>query len=170
MQIVAIANKWWECEAMLNTNAFPPPLSDGSIVAPWCDSLASPRTQITNGYNTTTRATFFYKQGKNVMFTVEVWCVCLRRRIFPAAAVATHIKEKLFKPGEALPDLVIAVGTAGTANESPNRSGGVAVGAQVFRHNAHPPNTPEANPKSNWSDSRLNRQALLRIDCSVRRL
>lgn len=28
----------------------------------------------------------------------------------------------------------------------------VVIGAQVFLHNAHPPGSPEANPKSDWSD------------------
>ena len=83
--------------AMVNTNAFPPALSDGSISSPWFDSLSSPRSQ-------------------------------------------------------ALPDLVIAVGTAGTATELPNRTGEVAVGGQVFLYHAHLPNTQDANPKSTWSD------------------
>ena len=64
------------------------------------------------------------------------------------------MKAKLFTSGEPSPDLVIAVGTAGTATEVPNRSGGVAVGGQVFLYNAHLPNTPDANPKSDWSDPR----------------
>jgi hypothetical protein len=163
MRIIVLANKWWECEAMLtamlNTNAFPPALSDGSVAAPWCDvgTLASPRSQVTDAYNATSRATFSYKQGTTVVFTVEVWCVSdLLEKTDPStssSAKAVHMKTKLFKTG-ALPDLVIAVGTGGTATEVPNRSGGVAVGGQVFLHNAHQPNTPDANPKSDWFDPR----------------
>jgi len=148
--------------AMLNASAFPPALSDGSIVtAPWCDpgTLSSPRSQVTDAYNATRRATFSYKQGTTVVFAVDVWCVSdLLEKTDPSgsssSAKATHMKAKLFKPAEASPDLVIAVGTAGTASEVPNRSGGVAVGGQVFLHNAHPPRTPDANPKSDWSDPR----------------
>jgi hypothetical protein len=37
MHIVILANKWWECETMitaiLNSSAFPPALSDGTIAA-----------------------------------------------------------------------------------------------------------------------------------------
>jgi len=165
MRIVVLANKWWECEAMLtamlNANAFPPPLSDGTISSPWCEpgSLSSPRSQATNAYNATSRATFSYKQATTVVFTVEVWCVSdLLEKTDPSgsssSAKAVHMKAKLFKPSEPLPDLVIAVGTAGTATEVPNRSGGVAVGGQVFLHNAHLPSTPDANPKSDWSDPR----------------
>jgi hypothetical protein len=166
VRIVVLANKWWECEAMiaamLNTYAFPPPLSDGSVAAPWCDSLSSPRSQANNANNPTSRATFSYTQTVtgvvNAVFAVEVWCVsdlldnATDLSTSSSSAKALHMKEKLFKQGEALPDLVIAVGTAGTASEVPNRSGGVAVGGQVFLHNAHLPNTPDANPKSNWSD------------------
>jgi hypothetical protein len=71
-----------------------------------------------------------------------------------SSAKAKHMKEKLFKPGEERPDLVIAVGTAGTATEVPNRSGSVTIGGQVFLHNAHIPGTLDANPKSDWSDFR----------------
>jgi hypothetical protein len=145
--------------AMLNTNAFPPALSDGSISAPWCDTLSSPRSQTTDAFNAISRASFSYKQSANVVFTVEVWCVSdLLEKTDPSgsssSAKAAHMKEKLFKPDAALPDLVIAVGTAGTALESPSRAGGVAIGGQVFLHNAHPPTTPDANPKSTWSDVR----------------
>jgi hypothetical protein len=165
MRILVLANKWWECEAMLtamlNANAFPPVLSDGTISAPWYDpgSLSSPRSQITDAYNATSRSKFSYKQGATVVFTVEVWCVSdLLEKTDPSgsssSAKAAHMKAKLFKSSEVIPDLVIAVGTAGTAAEVPNRSGGVAVGGQVFLHNAHLPNTPDANPKSDWSDPR----------------
>jgi hypothetical protein len=161
MKIVVLANKWWECEAMLtamvNANAFPPALSDGSISSPWFDSLSSPRSQATDANNATSRAVFSYTQKNTVLFTVEVWCVSdLLEKTDPStsssSAKAAHLKEKLFKPGTVLPDLVIAVGTAGTATELPNRTGGVAVGGQVFLHNAHLPNTQDANPKSTWSD------------------
>jgi len=147
--------------AMLNTNAFPPPLSDGTISAPWCDAgtFSSPRSQMTDAYSATSRATFSYKQGTTVVFTVQVWCVSdLMEKTDPSSssssAKAAHMKAKLFKAGQTLPDLVIAVGTGGTAAEIPNRSGGVAVGGQVFLHNAHSPNTPDANPKSDFSDPR----------------
>jgi hypothetical protein len=161
MKIIVLANKWWECEAMLtamlNTNSFPPPLSDGTIAAPWCDSISSPRSQVTDAYDASSRATFTYMQGPTAVFTVEVWSVSdLMEKADPSgsssSAKATHLKAKLFTTATVLPDLVIAVGTAGTASELPNRSGGVAIGGQVFLHNAHVPDTPDANPKSDWFD------------------
>lgn len=172
MRIVVLVNKWWECEAMLtgmlNSNAFPPNFSDknNDVASPWYDTLSSPRSQVTNAYNATSRATFTYRKKRSPedpdgidLFTVEVWCVSdLLEKTDPSgsssSAKAEHMKEKLFKPCAPLPDLVIAVGTAGTAAEEPNRSGGVAIGGQVFLHNAHPPGTPDANPLSDWSDPR----------------
>ena len=160
MRIIILANKWWECEAMtmamLNANAFPPALSDGTIAAPWCDSLSSPRSQTTDAFNATSRAAFTYKQGATTIFTAEVWCVSdlLEKTDLSgssSSAKALHMSTKLFTAGQPPPDLVIAVGTAGTALETPNRTGGVAIGAQVFLHNAHPPNSPDANAKSTWS-------------------
>lgn len=145
--------------AMLNANAFPLPLSDGTVSAPWYDpgTLSSPRSQATDAYNATSRAIFSYKQGTTVVFTAEVWCVSdlLEKTDLSgssSSAKAAHMKAKLFGATGTLPELVIAVGTAGTATEVPNRSGGIAVGAQVFLHNAHLPNTADANPKSDWSD------------------
>ena len=80
MRIVVLANKWWECEAMLtamlNRNAFPSDLSGGTVIAPWCDTLSSPRSRLTDDNNPTSRATFSYcKADKTAVFTVEVWCV-----------------------------------------------------------------------------------------------
>lgn len=160
MRVLVVANKWWECEAMiaamLNSSTFPPLLPDKTNLAPWCDTLSSPRSRPDNAYNATSRATFTYKHGSSVIFTVEVWCISDLMEIndpseSSSSAKAAHL-QKLFKPGETLPDLVLAVGTAGTARETPNRSGGVAIGGQIFMHNAHLPNTPDANPLSNWSD------------------
>jgi hypothetical protein len=163
MRIVVIANKWWECEAMvaamLNSSAFPPAVLNGTVpTAPWYDTLSSPRSRDTDAYNATSRATFSYKQGTNLIFSVEVWSVSdlLEKtdQSSSSSAKAARLSEKLFTQKAPKPDLVIAVGTAGTASEIPNRSGGVAIGGQVFLHNAHPPNTADANPQSTWSDPR----------------
>lgn len=167
MRIVVLANKWWECEAMLaamlNSNAFPPPLvkKDNTkiVVSPWYDTLFSPRAQGTDdAYKATSRATFSYRDDTgNQVFSVEVWCVSdLLEKTDPSgsssSAKSAHVAVKLF--AAPLPDLTIAVGTGGTAREFPNRSGGVAIGGQVFLHNAHIPGTPNANPQSTWSNAR----------------
>ena len=46
------------------------------------------------------------------------------------------------------PDLVIAVGTAGTCTATPNWNGWVTVGTSVFMHDGHP--SADANPFSEW--------------------
>ena len=178
MRIVVIANKWWECEAMvaamLNTNAFPSPIvkKDCSkiVTSPWYDTLSSPRSRDTDGYNATSRATFSYKNGTDLVFSVEVWSVSdllePTDQASSSSAKAARLSAKLFVPKAPLPDLVIAVGTAGTAKEVPNRSGGVAIGGQVFLHNAHPPNTQDANPQSTWSDPRQEKLIAPSIDNS----
>lgn len=61
------------------------------------------------------------------------------------------MSTKLFVAGESMPDMVIAVETADTALETPNRTGCVAIGTQVFLHNAHVPGAPDENPQSKWS-------------------
>jgi hypothetical protein len=169
MRVVVLANKWWECEAMLaaflNSNAFPANLvinnSDNTtttiVTAPWCDTLSSPRSQKTDQYRAESRATFTYNGKDNTLFTVEVWCVSdLLEKTDPSGssslAKANHMRTKLFVAGESMPDLVIAVGTAGTALETPNRTGSVAIGTQVFLHNAHIPDSPDQNPQSEWLD------------------
>jgi hypothetical protein len=173
MRIVVVVNKWWECEAvlaaMLNTNAFPSALSNGTVIAaPWYDTLSSPRSQATDAHNATSRATFSYKQGSDVIFSVEVWSVSdlLEKtdQASSSSAKKDRLAAKLFVPKTPMPDLVIAVGTAGTASEEPNRSGGVAIGGQIFMHNAHPPGTADANPQSTWSDPRQEKLIAPSID------
>jgi len=167
MRIVVLANKWWECEAMLagmlNSNASPPPVvkKDNTkvVVSPWYATLSSPRAQGTDeAYKAASRATFNYDDDNgNRVFSVEVWSVSdlLEKTDLSGSsgsAKAGHMGAKLFTAP--LPDLVIAVGTGGTARELPNRSGGVAIGGQVFLHNAHVPGTPDENALSTWSDAR----------------
>src|SRR5258705_6387237 len=115
-----------------------------------------PKARMT-AYNATSRATFNYDvDAGNQVFSVEVWSVSdLLEKTDPSgssSAKAAHMAAKLF--AEPLPDLVIAVGPGGTARKLPNRSGGVAIGGQVFLHNAHVPGTPDANAQSTWSDAR----------------
>src|ERR1700748_3710621 len=110
MKIIVLANKWWECEAMLsamlNCQAYPPPppSADKPNYFPWCDpgSLASPRSRTTDAYNPTSRATFSYKQDETTIFTVEVWSVSdlleAGSNSSSSGAKAKQLKAKLFKP------------------------------------------------------------------------
>ncbi len=152
MRIVIVINKWWECEpaiaAMLNLNACPQN-APYPKTPPWPDPLKSPQPR-PDGLALpflNPRAVFGYGN-----FQAEVWCVSdLLNNVNSVSQSSSSIKAERLPQifaGKPTPDLVIAVGTASSATESPNRNGGVAIGTAVFLHDAHP---NRENPLSTWS-------------------
>lgn len=155
-RVLVVANKWWECDpalaAMLNDNTRP-------AASPWPSSLQPPRPRPrpdalpAENKNPTPRAVFRYQS-----FSAELWCISDLLEDLPSAlqssssAKAARLR-RIFDSGDK-PELVIAVGTAGTCSETPNRNGSVAIGASVFMHNAHP---NETNPSSTWTDGPFDR-------------
>lgn len=146
MRIVTVINKWWECEpaiaAMLNTNAWP----SGDTV--WPNVLSSPLQRPAGKTDPwiKPRAVFQYNN-----FQLEIWCISdLLNDVASACQSSSSVKSarlpQIFAFGPA-PDLVVAVGTASSATETPNRNGGVAIGTSVFLHDAHPKGE---NPSSTW--------------------
>ena len=139
MRIVIVINKWWECEpaiaAMLSGNASPPP----PWATPWPKPLNSPqyRPKVPFPAFVQPRAVFSYSN-----FAAELWCISdLLNDLDGAYQSSSSVKaERLRKifVSSATPDLLVAVGTASSATELPNRNGGVAVGTAVFLHDAHP--------------------------------
>jgi hypothetical protein len=150
MRVTIIINKWWECEpalaAMLNSNAYPsvPPW----LPSPWPKPLNSPQFRPIGTFPpfVQPRAVFDYTN-----FQAEVWCVSdLLNNVDPGCQSSSSLKAQLLPQifaEQPAPDLVIAVGTASSAVESPNRNGGIAIGTAVFLHDAHPHGE---NPLSNW--------------------
>jgi hypothetical protein len=151
MRIVIVINKWWECEpaiaAMLNGNACPP--APVWPQAPWPKPLNSPLYRPSGKFPAFVepRAVFNYNN-----FAAEVWCVSdLLNNVDGACQSSSSLKAALLpqifadKPN---PDLVIAVGTASSATESPNRNGGIGIGTAVFLHDAHPNGE---NPLATWN-------------------
>ena len=146
MRIVVVINKWWECEpaiaAMLNSNAWPSPTT------PWPATLNSPlqRPAGKAAPFLSPRAVFHYAS-----FEVDIWCVSdLLNDVDASCQSSSSLKAALLPQifaGAPAPDLLIAVGTASSAAESPNRNGGVAIGTAIFLHNAHPGGE---NPLSTW--------------------
>jgi len=145
MRVTVVINKWWECEpaisAMLNGNASP-------TGAPWPSVLNSPLPRPSGKYPPflKPRALFNYTN-----FDAEIWCVSdllndAESYCQSSSSLKAALLPKVFCGGT--PDLLIAVGTASSATESPNRNGGVAIGTAVFLHDAHPNGE---NPLSNWS-------------------
>lgn len=145
MRVTVVINKWWECEpaisAMLNGNASP-------TGAPWPSVLNSPLPRPSAKYPPflKPRALFNYTN-----FDAELWCVSdqlndAESYCQSSSSLKAALLPKIFSAGA--PDLLIAVGTASSSTESPNRNGGVAIGTAVFLHDAHPNGE---NPLSNWS-------------------
>jgi hypothetical protein len=148
-RVLVIVNKWWECDpalaAMLNDNTRP----KGS---PWPSDLQPTRrvpdpNHLPDHPSSRPRATFVYQT-----FQAEVWCISdLIEDLPPECQSSSSSKAvRLSLPFEAgaAPDLVIAVGTAGSCSESPNRNGWVSVGTAAFMHDAHDEGSP--NPFSTW--------------------
>jgi hypothetical protein len=148
-RVLVIINKWWECDpalaAMLSDNTRPKS-------SPWPTDLQPTRpvpdpSNLPKDTAPKPRATFVYKT-----FNAEVWCVSdLIEDLPPECQSSSSSKAaRLGRPfaAGAAPDLVIAVGTAGSCSETPNRNGWVTIGTAVFMHNAHPNGFP--NPFSKW--------------------
>ena len=148
-RVLVVINKWWECDpalaAMLNDNTRPKG-------APWPPDLQPPRQQSDPNklprYNVTPlpRATFPYKT-----FSAEVWCISDLLEDLPPECQSSSSAKAERLPGlfsGAPPDLVIAVGTAGSCSRTPNWNGWVTVGTSVFMHDGHPADS--CNPLSQW--------------------
>jgi hypothetical protein len=145
MRIVIVIKKWWECEpaiaAMLNSNACP-------SGAPWPKVLNSPLQRPAGKISPflNPRAVFSYAN-----FQAEVWCISdLLNNVDGICQSSSSVKAALLPQifaAQSAPDLVVAVGTASSATESPNRNGGVAIGTAIFLHDAHPHGE---NPLSTW--------------------
>lgn len=146
MLVTIVINKWWECEpaisAMLNANASP-------AGAPWPSVLKSPLPRPNGKFPpfVQPRVVFNYTN-----FDAEIWCVSdllndAESYCQSSSSLKAAVLPRIFSPNPT-PDLLIAVGTASSATESPNRNGGVAIGTAVFLHDAHPNGE---NPLSTWS-------------------
>jgi hypothetical protein len=150
MRVLAIFNKWWECDpgiaALINQNGRPAGL-------PWPVSLAGikqrPDRAALPPENPAplARAIFYMKR-----FYVELWCISdLLEHLEdkPNFQSSTQRKAgymgKIFR-GES-PGLVVALGTAGCP-DARSENGNVVVGTKCFIHD---PNGEASNPDSQWN-------------------
>jgi len=148
-RVLAIINKWWECDpammAMLNDNARP----EGS---PWPNLLQparcrpDPHDLPPENPNPQPRAAFPYGN-----YSAEIWCISdllehLDPRLQSSSEQKAILLPKIFRDKPPA-DLVIAVGTAATPYDNPNENGNVVVGTKIFMHDAHPGGS---NPLSGW--------------------
>lgn len=148
-RLLVVINKWWECDpalmAMLNDNARP-------AGAPWPSELQPPRRRPDShalpreNPVPEPRAVFSYNN-----YAAEVWCISdllehLDGTLQSSSEQKAILLPKVFRTTPS-PDMVIAVGTAGTPFDRPNLNGNVVVGTKVYMHDAHPGGS---NPLSKW--------------------
>jgi hypothetical protein len=148
-RVLAIINKWWECDpammAMLNDNARP-------AGSPWPNLLQptrrrpDPRHLPPENPDPLPRAVFPYRN-----YSAEIWCISdllehLDPRFQSSSEQKAILLPKIFRKKPPA-DLVIAVGTAATPYDNPNQNGNVVVGSKIFMHDAHPGGS---NPLSKW--------------------
>jgi hypothetical protein len=152
MRIVAIFNKWWECDpalaALLNQNGRPAglpwPILLGGVRERPNPAALPPENPVP-----LPRAVF---QGKS--WYGELWCISdLLEHLEDKTALQSSTERKarymhkIFRGDP--PDLVIAAGTAGFP-DSVSQNGNVVVGTNCF---VHDPNQGMPNPDSAWSSS-----------------
>jgi hypothetical protein len=144
-RVLAIVNKWWECEpvlaTLLNPNAtkgLPWPLLAPVMPTPAPQSPAPAALP---------RAIFTFKNT-----SAEVWCISdLLMQTTTARQSSTEDKAKFLPQITAYgsaPDLVISVGTASSPTPDTSINGCVVVGTKGFLHDGHPASNP--NPDSAW--------------------
>jgi hypothetical protein len=149
MRVVAIFNKWWECDpalgALWNPTARPSGLPAPTLLAgfrPRPDPKHLPPEDLAP------RARAVFRLNS---LGVEVWCLSDVLEHFPdenryqssTSVKAANIAKIFDGPS---PDLVIALGTAGYPQVQ-TQNGSVTVGTKIFIHD---PSSTTPNPDSDW--------------------
>ena len=154
-RVVVVANKWWECDPMMNVLLHD--FARDPDALGWPEPLNHPRrrpAQPPKGKlpdenpSPAPRAVF---RMSNI--DAEVWCISDLLEHLPDALKyqsSSEVKAKyiprIFAAGPA-PSLVVAFGTAGYPDDA-TQNGSVVVGSGIFMHNCHPNGE---NGESNWS-------------------
>lgn len=149
-RVLVVINKWWECDpaisAMVNDNARP-------VSGPWPSDLHPPRPRPDpsalppENVNPLPRATFNFKN-----IAAEIWCISDLLEHLPSSFQSSSEQKAKFLPrvfsyGPS-PEVVFAVGTAGTPYDNVSENGNVCIGTKVFLHDGHPGGS---NPNSKWN-------------------
>lgn len=147
-RVLVVVNKWWEADAvlyaLLSQECRSPALGVPSELAP-----QRPRPLAHPAVQARPRGVWTLKHTR-----VELWCISDLLEDLPDVPANQSSTERKAERLPAViaagppPALVIAVGTAGSP--LPGRlNGAVALGTQVFTHDAHP---DDSNPDSRWHD------------------
>jgi hypothetical protein len=149
-RILVIVNKWWECDpvmnVLLNDNARP------AKILGWPSRLNYPHrlpaAPAPSNPNPQPRAVFTLAN-----ISAEIWCISDLLEDLPNTGQYQSSSQRkiehlplIFKGN--VPDLVIAVGTAGFPSNV-TENGSVVVGTGIFMHDCHPNGT---NASSQWNN------------------
>jgi len=155
LRVLVIANKWWECDPLLNVL-----LNDNARPASalgWPRPLHFPLPRPDQNHlpkenpDPKPRAVFHLSN-----ISVEVWCISDLLEHLPdvpsdngkyqsSSEQKMKYLPRIFDGKR--PDFVVAFGTAAYPSTT-SENGSVVVGSRVFLHNGHPSSDP--NPNSQW--------------------
>jgi hypothetical protein len=168
-RVLVVANKWWECDPIMNMllGGYANSASDTG----WPGFLNHPHRRPDKN-NPSTELTWPVPRAIFTLsnIAVEVWCISdLLEHLAGGPEYQSSSERKIEQLPRIFvgqkPDLVVAIGTAAFPGET-SENGNVVAGTNVFLHNADP-----KNPYSNWTgrpfdtviDSALNRAAFASI-------
>ena len=154
-RIVVVANKWWECDPMMNVLLHD--FARDPEALGWPEPLNHPRRRPPQppagelpAENPSPQPRAIFRMSK---IDVEVWCISDLLEHLPdklkfqsSSEVKSKYLPKIFGAGSK-PSLVIAFGTAGYPDDA-TQNGSVVVGSGIFMHNCHPNGE---NKESNWT-------------------
>jgi hypothetical protein len=149
-RIVVVANKWWECDPMMNV-LLHDKARDGKTLG-WPEPLRHPRRRpespLPEDKSPKPRAVFHLPN-----IDAEIWCISDLLEHLPdkpefqsSSEVKMQYMSRIFAAQADAPALVVAFGTAGYPDNT-TQNGSVVVGSNVFMYDAHP---NDENPDSKW--------------------
>jgi hypothetical protein len=149
-RVVVVANKWWECDPMMNVLLHDQ--ARDSKTLGWPDPLNHPRRRtqapLPEDPSPKPRAVFHMTN-----IDAEIWCISDLLEHLPdvpkfqsSSEVKMKYLQRIIAAAKEAPALVVAFGTAGYPDNT-TQNGSVVVGTNVFMFNAHPNGE---NPDSNW--------------------
>lgn len=166
-RIVAVINKSWEADPIINAllhEKVRPPLTHKAGKASFSDfqfvnhPFLIDAKPIDNPDPPARPRLTFRCHHADAEAAIEIWC--LQDLMNPAARSSSSAEKWRVLPrifAQGVPDLVIALGTAGMVDLGKS-NGAVVIGSQVFIHNPYAENVPPGTvlPAPLWTDQRLN--------------
>ncbi|HEV2349277.1 MAG TPA: hypothetical protein VG028_05455 [Terriglobia bacterium] len=170
-RVIAIVNKWWECDAALvpvfdldsRAKDLLPWPSPGDLHHP--HQRTNPTSERAPDLKIVPRVTLHLNS-----LVAEIWCISDILEHLPDRATYQSSSWQKVQRLPAIiaagdtPDCVIAVGTAAMSDPALNFNGSVVVGTQVFLFD---PYAGKQNPDSPWGDESFGKVLLSTIDSKL---